>query len=81
VIQFDFSDDIEGSCHFKIEDNKIAAFPGAADKPDLSIKAPFSLWMAIMNGKADGQKMFMEQKYKIAGDISLFMKMNQLFRK
>ena len=81
VIQFDFSDDVEGSCHFKIEDNKIAAFPGSADKPDLTIKTPFSLWMDIMNGKADGQKMFMEQKYKVAGDISLLMKMNQLFRK
>ncbi|HEX7535283.1 MAG TPA: SCP2 sterol-binding domain-containing protein [Syntrophales bacterium] len=34
-----------------------------------------------MNGKADGQTMFMEQKYKVAGDISLLMKMNQLFRK
>jgi putative sterol carrier protein len=37
--------------------------------------------MDIMNGKADGQKMFMEQKYKVAGGISLLMKMNQLFRK
>jgi putative sterol carrier protein len=81
VIQFDFSGDVEGSCHFKIEDNKIAALPGAADKPDLTIKTPFSLWMDIMNGKADGQKMFMEQKYKVAGGISLLMKMNQLFRK
>ena len=81
VIQFDFSGEVEGSCHFKIEDNKIAALPVAADKPDLTIKTPFSLWMDIMNGKADGQKMFMEQKYKVLGDISLLMKMNQLFRK
>jgi hypothetical protein len=34
-----------------------------------------------MNSKADGQKMFMEQKYKVLGDIALLMKMNQLFRK
>jgi putative sterol carrier protein len=81
VIQFDFSGDAEGSCHFKIEDKKIAAFPGAADKPDLTIMTPFSIWMDIMDGKADGQKMFMEQKYRILGDISILMKMNQLFRK
>ncbi len=81
VIQFDFSGDIEGSCHFKIEDNKIAAFPRAADKSDLTIKTPFSLWMDIMNGKADGQKMFMEQKFKVLGDISILMRMNQIFRK
>jgi len=81
VIQFDFSGDVEGSCYFKIDDNKISAFPGSADKPDLTIKTPFSLWMEIMSGKADGQKMFMEQKYKVAGDISLLMKMKHLFQK
>jgi hypothetical protein len=31
VIQFDFSGDVEGSCHFKVEDNKIASFPRAAE--------------------------------------------------
>jgi multimeric flavodoxin WrbA len=81
VIQFDFSGDVEGSCHFKIEDNKIAAYPGAAEQPDLTIKTPFSIWMDIMEGKTDGQKMFMEQKYRVLGDVSILMKMNQLFRK
>jgi putative sterol carrier protein len=81
VIQFDFSGAVEGSCHFRIEENRIAACPGAADGPDLIVQAPFDVWMDIMGGKADGQKMFLEQKYKVLGDMSLLMKMNRLFRK
>ena len=81
VIQFDFSGDVEGSCHFRIEENKIAAFPGGADKPDLTVQAPFDVWMDIMSGRADGQKMFIEGKYRVLGDMSVLMQMDRLFRK
>jgi multimeric flavodoxin WrbA/putative sterol carrier protein len=81
VLQFNFSGDVEGSCHLKIENREIQALPGAAENPDLTIDAPFEVWMDIMTGKADGQQMFMEQKYKVVGDLSLLMRMNQLFGK
>jgi len=81
TIQFTFSGEAEGSCHFKIEDGKIQAALGAAERPDLTIDAPFSVWMDIMTRKADGQQMFMEQKYKVSGDFSLLLRMNQLFGK
>jgi hypothetical protein len=81
VLQFNFSGEVEGSCHLKIESHTIEALPGAAEKPDLTIDAPFEVWMDIMTGKADGQQMFMEQKYKVGGDLSLLMRMNQLFGK
>ncbi len=34
-----------------------------------------------MTGKADGQQMFIEQKYKVMGDLSLLLRLNQLFGK
>ncbi len=34
--------------------------------------------MDIMTGKADGQQMFMEQKYTDRGDLSLMMRMGDL---
>ena len=43
----------------------------------LTIKTPFDVWMDIMTGKADGQQMFMEQKYTVTGDIGLMI---QLFK-
>ena len=79
VIQFAFSGDQEGSCHFKIEKGKIEALPGVAEKPDLKIESPFDVWMDVVTGKADGQRMFMAQKYKVHGDLSLLIRMNEIF--
>ena len=79
TIQFKFSGEAEGDCYFHIENGKIQAALGAAEKPDLTIEAPFNMWMDITTGKADGQQMFMEQKYKVAGDFSLLLRMSQLF--
>lgn len=81
VLQFRFSGNVEGSCYFKIEDGRIEAFSGAAEKPDLTVESPFDVWIDIMTGKADGQQMFMAQKYKVHGDLSLLMRLNSLFGK
>jgi multimeric flavodoxin WrbA len=81
VIQFDFSGEAEGSCNFHLENGRIEPQMGPAEKPDLTIESPFEVWMDIMTGKADGQQMFLEQKYKVNGDLSLLMRMNQIFGK
>ncbi|MDA8137950.1 MAG: NAD(P)H-dependent oxidoreductase [Desulfobacteraceae bacterium] len=81
TLQFDFSGEIAGSCHFVIAKGQMKAVAGSAAKPDLTIKTPFALWADIMTGKADGQKTFMEQKYQAAGDFSLLMKFGELFEK
>ncbi|MBI5582732.1 MAG: NAD(P)H-dependent oxidoreductase [Deltaproteobacteria bacterium] len=81
TLQFDFSGAAAGSCHFRIENGRIEPCPGPAEKPDLTIDTPFEVWMDIMGGKADGQQLFMEQKYKVNGDLSLLMRMNQFFGK
>jgi putative sterol carrier protein len=79
VIEFKFSGEVEESCHFRIENGRIEAKAGTADNPSLTIEAPFNVWMDIMTGKADGQQMFMEQRYKVKGDLSLLMRMKELF--
>lgn len=79
TLQFTFSGKEEGSCHFIIKDGAIQAMQGPADNPDLVIETPFDLWMDIMTGKADGQQMFMQGKYKVNGDLSLLMRVNQIF--
>ena len=79
VMQYDFSGEIEGSCHLTIADGKISAQDGPALRADITISTPFSLWMDIMTKKADGQQMFMEQKYSVKGDLNLLMRMNELF--
>ena len=81
VIQFNFSGKIQESCHFRIEEGTISATHGSVDNPDLTIDSPFDVWVDIMTGKADGQQMFMAQKYTVKGDLSLLIRMNQIFGK
>lgn len=79
VLQFVFSGETEGSCYFIVDKGTLKTVLGAAENPDLTIEAPFELWMDIMTGEADGQQMFMEQKYRAEGNLFLLMQMNQLF--
>lgn len=44
----------------------------------ITVETPFELWMEKLAGKADGQQMFMGQKYKVNGDLT---RMIQLFQK
>lgn len=81
VLQYDFTGQIEGSCHFIIADGTIRTEIGPADKPDLTIKTPFDVWMDIMTDKADGTQMFMEEKYTAEGDLDLLLNMGNFFNR
>jgi len=81
TLQFNFSGEVEGACHFEIKNGEIKAKEVASEKPDLTIESPFDVWMDILTGKADGQQMFMQQKYKAVGDLSLLMRLKDLFCK
>lgn len=78
ILQLNFSGHVEDSCYFIIEKGNIEAKEGIEENPDLTIETPFNVWMDIMTGKADGQQMFMEQKYTVTGDIGLMI---QLFKR
>jgi putative sterol carrier protein len=81
AIQFNFSGDCQDSCYLTIADGSIRGQLGRSQQPDLTIDTPFGLWMDISTGKADGQQMFMEQKYTAKGDLALLMQMGQLFQR
>ncbi|MCP3925284.1 MAG: hypothetical protein GY714_22145 [Desulfobacterales bacterium] len=78
VLQFDFNGKTNESCYFDITKDNIEAKKGGNNSPEVLIKAPFDLWMDIMTQKADGEKMFMEEKYTVSGDLSLML---ELFKK
>ena len=79
VIQFDFSGGHEGSCRLVVDNGTIQAAEGAADSPGLTIRSDFDLWMDILCNRADGQQMFLDQKYTARGDLDLLMRMKELF--
>jgi hypothetical protein len=78
TMQFDFSGEVEGACHFTLAAGQIEACEGPTAKADLTIETPFEVWMDIMTRKADGQQMFLDQKYKVHGDLALMV---ALFKK
>lgn len=77
LLQFNFSGDVNDSCTFFIEKGKIDSKKGRFENPDLTIDTPFDIWMDIMSLKADGQQLFMEQKYQVHGDLMLMMQLFQ----
>ena len=79
TIQFNFSGDNQGSCFLSIADGSINGRQGSYIQPDLTVNTPFEVWMDVLTGKADGQQMFLDQKYTVEGDLSLLMQMDQLF--
>jgi multimeric flavodoxin WrbA/putative sterol carrier protein len=79
ILQFSFSGEVEGSCYFTVAEGSCEANLGIVEKPDLAIAASFEVWMDIMTGKVDSQQMFVEQKCRAEGDMSLLMRMNQVF--
>jgi putative sterol carrier protein/putative NADPH-quinone reductase len=79
LIQFEFSGEVAGTCHFKIAAGVIQAFDGAAAQPSLVVRAPFGVWMDILTGKGDGQQLLLSKAYTVEGDLALLMRFDQIF--
>ena len=79
VIAFEFTGETNASCHIQIKNRGITTAVGSPAAADLTIHTPFDLWMDITTGQADGQRMFMAQKYTIEGDFNLLIQFRKLF--
>ncbi|MBU0514219.1 MAG: SCP2 sterol-binding domain-containing protein, partial [Proteobacteria bacterium] len=79
VIRFDFSGEVEGSCHLVIGDGRIKTVAEGAAKPDLTIAVPFEDWCGIMSGQVLPPQLVADGRMRATGDISLMLKMSQLF--
>lgn len=75
ILQFKFSGQVADSCYFRIAKDGIDSRQGPHETPDLTIETPFTVWMDIMTGKADGQQAFMAQTYQVTGDLSLMVQL------
>lgn len=81
LIQFFFSGEVSGACYFQIDKGELTTALGEAKNPNLIIRTPFEVWMDILTGKADGQRLFLEGKYKVGGDPSLLLQFAEWFGK
>jgi multimeric flavodoxin WrbA/putative sterol carrier protein len=77
--QFEVSGDEQFTAHIRIADREATFHEGAVENPDVVIKTPAKVWLAVARGEISGRWAFMTRKYKIKGDITLLMKIRSLF--
>jgi len=79
TIQFEVTGKQAGDWFLSVENGKCTYHEGKANSPNLTIKTPSEVWLAIANKEMDGQQAFMEGKYSATGDMSLLIRMKTLF--
>jgi multimeric flavodoxin WrbA/putative sterol carrier protein len=79
TVQFEVTGRQAGDWFLSIENGKCTYQEGKVEAPNLAIKTPSEVWLAVANKEMDGQQAFMEGKYTATGDMSLLMRMKTLF--
>lgn len=65
--------------HFRVANESIEVQPGTHASPNITITMKEDDYLAMVNGKLNGQMAFMSGKLKIAGDMGLALKLQNLF--
>ena len=77
--QFDLTGDDGGTYHVKVAEGGCDVQQGAAETPNITITMAAADYLDMINGKLNPQMAFMGGKLKIKGDMSLALKMQQIF--
>lgn len=79
VIQFRLSgkEPIDGV--FTIKDSTCTFEEGLHSDPTTIIHADSEIWLGISNQEISGEKAFINQQYTVEGDMTILLKLNQLF--
>jgi len=64
---------------FKIVNGEGELVPGGVEKPDITITVSDKDWISIVEGKLDPTSAFMSGRLKVAGDMMLAMRLQNLF--
>jgi putative sterol carrier protein len=79
TFQWNITGDEAGVWAFRINNGVGELIPGGVEKPDVTITVSGKDWLAITEGKLDPTTAFMTGRVKIAGDMMLAMRLQQLF--
>ncbi len=77
--QFQVSGTENFVAHIHIEGQQARFQEGPAPQPDVIIKTPADVWLAVSRGKLDGTQAFMTGKYQVEGNVGLLLKLQKLF--
>jgi multimeric flavodoxin WrbA/putative sterol carrier protein len=79
VYQFEVTGGENFTANLQIAGGICTYHSGPAAKPDVIVKTPADVWLAVSKGEMDGQQAFMSGKYKVDGDLSLLMRLKSIF--
>src|SRR5689334_12731981 len=79
IIQWNITGEEPGVWAFHIVDGTGHLIPGGVEKPDTTFTVKSKDWLAIAEGRLDSMKAFMTGKLKVTGDMTLAMKVPQIF--
>jgi putative sterol carrier protein len=79
VYQFDLAGEGGGKWNVAIANEACEVKEGAHSSPNVTISMQARDYLDMINGKANGQMLFMTGKLRIAGDMGLALKMQSLF--
>ncbi|MEJ2672217.1 MAG: NAD(P)H-dependent oxidoreductase [Deltaproteobacteria bacterium] len=79
IYQFEVSGRENFTAHLVIADGKASFHEGPADKPNLIIRTPAEVWLAISNGELDGTQAYLTGQFRIKGELGLLIKLKTLF--
>ncbi len=80
IIQFKFSGAEAGDWFATIRDGKCSVEQGVSPSPKMTLSADSADYVKIFTGELDGMQAFMAGKLKLAGDLSLAMKLMTMFK-
>lgn len=79
TIQWNISGEEAGKWAVKIANQTCEVITGGVEKPDLTLSLSDLDWLAIATGKLNAMQAFATGKVKASGDLSLAMRLNNLF--
>ena len=79
IYQFELTGQGGGTYQVRIEDGVCNVVEGPADNPTITITMQASDYIDLIHGRLNAQMAFMGGKLKIKGDMSLALKMQQVF--
>jgi multimeric flavodoxin WrbA/putative sterol carrier protein len=79
IYQFEVSGTENFTAHLVIADGQATFHEGPADHPQIIIRTPAEVWLAIARGELDGSQAFLGGQFRIKGDLGLLIKLKTLF--
>ena len=80
TLQWNITGDQAGVWAFQIVNGEGKIIPGGVEKPDVTFTLSDKDWLSMAEGKLDAMNAFMTGKLKVAGDMMLAMKVQNLLK-